>query len=297
MESLACTLAGQLKLTEGAAAGAVPASASTAVVQVITTVTETLQALAGVKQLVALDAEGVDLSRHGKISIVQIATPEQCFLLDVLGRQPTDPLVSWLGKILSDPSIVKIIHDCRMDADALHHQLGVDLINVHDTSCWHAALVPDGVDKNLNDTLSAYGLAPNKARNGSVYRTNPEFWATRPLTQAMVEWASGDVTSMFALYHCQQEHAHGLSQSKQQKIKMATSNFLSWKKADVTFVTVRNPGRFIGKGGCNIRRLQQKTGTIIYPAPTNTPGFTKRMFMVYHRDASAKCAVEEAARA
>ena len=38
--------------------------------------------------LIALDAEGVDLSREGVISIVQLATRQQCFILDVLGKGP-----------------------------------------------------------------------------------------------------------------------------------------------------------------------------------------------------------------
>ena len=37
-------------------------------------------------RIVALDAEGVDLSRKGRISIVQIATAKQVFLLDVLDK-------------------------------------------------------------------------------------------------------------------------------------------------------------------------------------------------------------------
>ena len=242
--------------------------------------------------LVALDAEGVDLSRHGEISIVQLATPQQCFLLDVLGKTAADPLVVWLGGLLGDPGVVKIIHDCRMDADALYHLLSIDLANVHDTSCWHNVL-QGGVDKNLNDTLSANGLAPNEMRDGSVYRTNPRFWATRPLTPAMVEWASGDVASMFALHLRQTERAQEGQQ--QRRIESKTASFLSWKSAEVSFVTVRNPGRFIGKGGCNIRSLQRRTATVIYGAPSSMGG--RSTFMVYHRDQSALCAVQQAARA
>lgn len=243
---------------------------------------------------IALDAEGVDLSRLGKISIVQIATPDHCFLLDVLDKEAADPLVVWLGRLLSDQSIVKVVHDCRMDADALYHHFNLDLANVHDTSVWHAELF-SSPDKNLNDTLSASGLAPNEARDGSVYRNDPSFWATRPLTATMVDWASGDVSSMFSLQ--QSQLARPCSPSQRRRIEQTTALFLSWKSADVSFVTVNHPGSFIGRGGSNIRTLQRTTNTLIYSAPSATPGYSRRMFMVYYHDPQALRKVEQKARA
>ena len=46
-------------------------------------------------RIVALDLEGVDLGRNGKISIVQISVPSRCFLLDLLGKEKDNPL--WFG--------------------------------------------------------------------------------------------------------------------------------------------------------------------------------------------------------
>ena len=272
-------------------AGSPPAEGAGA--QVVHTLCDALTTAFATATTIALDIEGVRLSRHGEVSIVQVATPEQCFLIDVLGKTPTDPLVAWLRGLLEDTAIIKVIHDCRMDADALHHLLSIDLTNVHDTSCWHATLT-GSVDKNLNDTLRANGIAPNENRNKSVYRTNPRFWATRPLTPSMVAWASGDVKSMFALHRRQMERAHGLSEHQQRGAKIATDNFLSWKAADVSFVTVRNPGRFIGSGGCNMRSLQHRTATIIYSAPASMSS-GRKSFMVYHRDSSSLLKVQRAA--
>ena len=48
-----------------------------------------------------------------------------------------DPLIKWLKIILEDQNILKIIHDCRMDSDALYHHFDIKLANVHDTSAWH----------------------------------------------------------------------------------------------------------------------------------------------------------------
>jgi exonuclease 3'-5' domain-containing protein 1 len=132
---------------------------------------------------------------------VQLSTPTSTFLVDVLDKGPDDKLVGWLRTLLEDESVTKVIHDCRMDSDALYHHLKISLVNAHDTSCWHAA---NGfVDKNLNETLQFHRLSPNVVRDGSVYKTNPAFWATRPLTQKMISWAAGDVQCMFDLYKCQ----------------------------------------------------------------------------------------------
>ncbi|RYH05581.1 hypothetical protein EON65_44315 [archaeon] len=87
--------------------------------------------------------------------------------------------------------------DCE-GADALFHILGIQLTNVHDTQCWQKAV--SGAEPNLNDTLAVYGLQANVARNSSVYKENPAFWAVRPLTSLMITWASGDVALLIDLH-------------------------------------------------------------------------------------------------
>jgi hypothetical protein len=85
-----------------------------------------------------------------------------------------------------------------MDCDALYHLHGIQVNNVHDTSCFHII-----EDSNLNNVLSCNGMSINSARDMSVYKRNPRFWCTRPLTTTMVEWASSDVKSLFALADAQ----------------------------------------------------------------------------------------------
>jgi hypothetical protein len=85
---------------------------------------------------VVLDAEGVDLSREGAISIVQLATREHRFIFDVLDKNADDSLVAWLRGILEDETVTKIIHDCRMDSDALLHHLQIRLSKVQSILFW-----------------------------------------------------------------------------------------------------------------------------------------------------------------
>jgi hypothetical protein len=127
-------------------------------------------------QLLALDCEGVDLSRIGSVCIVQVSTPSHCFLFDVLGLVPSSEIVVFLKTILEDRATTKIIHDCKMDSDALHHLLGIRLAGVHDTQVCDVLL--RGCDEyNLNQTLEQNGCRSNVARNSSVYESNPKFWS------------------------------------------------------------------------------------------------------------------------
>jgi exonuclease 3'-5' domain-containing protein 1 len=277
---------GKLGLEEGGD------SAPTRVIDAFTDLTEDLNEAFSAATLIALDAEGVDLSRLGKVSIVQVSTPKCCFLVDVLDKDPADLLVVWLRGLLENPDIVKIIHDCRMDSDAMQHLLNIKLVNVHDTSCWHTA-VSGQEDKNLNDALEYYGLRPNVFRDGSVYKTNPAFWATRPLTPQMVEWASGDVQCMFQLYQHQLKAATTLVADR---ARQSSLDFLeAASSADVGFVVAKNPGRFIGKRGANIRQLQRSSSTVIYNAPSTMQGYRRNMFMVFYRSEDALQSVERAA--
>ena len=265
------------------------------VIQELTTeVEEELRAaFAGVKKL-ALDAEGVDLGRMGEISIVQLATPRVCFLFDVLHKGSDDPLVAWLRGPLEDPMVIKIIHDCRMDSDALFHLLSITLANVHDTSCWATATLRIDRLLNLNKTLVEFGLVANTSRDGSVYADNHRFWASRPLTTQMIEWASGDVGSMFEL----QERQLGLVMSSSTKLEIEacaeamTHDYLTdARSANIATIQVTNPGRFIGKGGANLRALQARTKAMVYGRGRRG----SNLFVVYYQSPSALESVRVAA--
>jgi ribonuclease D len=239
-------------------------------------------------KLVALDCEGVDLMRSpGKVTIVQLATESHCFLLDMLDRDKHDPLVGWLRRLLEDESVEKIIHDCRMDADALKHNLNINLVNVHDTSCWEH--VATGIESQpLNAVLQAHRLASNVVRDGSVYQTNHAFWAVRPLTEQMIKWASGDLASLFDLRKQQIIQVHDTIKSR--LAREESKKFLDAGRMcmqTVTRVPSHKIGRFIGTRGANIRTLQKRTGTLIYSRGARQDN----NFAVFYRDKHGLAAV------
>lgn len=152
--------------------------------------------------LMAVDCEGVDLSRFGTLTLVSVAlNPFHVYLFDII--QPDIELqvaqLDILRGILEDPEIVKLIHDCHQDSDALSTQQKIRLENVFDTSACILTLQKaknislNNRRKKLNDSLKQYNcpVNPNRDANSNMYKENNSFWAVRPLTEFMIAYASG----------------------------------------------------------------------------------------------------------
>lgn len=93
-----------------------------------------------------LDIEGIRLSRHGSISIIQLfhLPQNRVFLIDVFLLQEAafhtaNPSGTTLRSILESPTIPKVFFDVRNDADALYAHFKVLLQNVHDVQLLEVA--------------------------------------------------------------------------------------------------------------------------------------------------------------
>jgi exonuclease 3'-5' domain-containing protein 1 len=203
--------------------------------------------------LLALDCEGIDLTREGTLCIVQLSTDQQCFLFDVMGIDINSEIALFLKEILEKDTIVKIIHDCKIDSDVLYHQLGITLAGVHDTQACHEIL-RKCADRNLNDTLLENGLRTNIVRDKKVYESNLAFWATRPMTPKMIQWASCDVLSLFNLYRVQIDKASDTQLSLFKEVSRKNASKL--RRCIVEKMTIKcEMGLFIGRNGSNMKAL------------------------------------------
>jgi hypothetical protein len=94
---------------------------------------------------------------------------------------------------------------------------------------------------------------------------------------------------MFDLYAKQIE---GVSSGIKERAQKESGDYLlQVRSASVDTVFVRNPGKFIGRGGSNLRSLQRQTSTTVYGRGVRS----EQMFVVYYRDASGLAAVKRAA--
>ena len=207
-------------------------------------------------QVLALDCEGVDLGRCGELSIIQVSSRNnRCYIFDVLKLDKTSHIVLFLKRLLENTNIVKIVHDVRMDSDALYHCLGIRLHNVHDTQAWDKII--HGREDNLNITLLRNKCTPNEERDRNVYRVNNRFWAERPITQTMIDWASGDVKYLFDLYDAQVRLVATRGGNVKSKCIDASNSRLTLRDKihQIYQIQTHKVGRFIGTGGQNIRKL------------------------------------------
>jgi DNA polymerase I-like protein with 3'-5' exonuclease and polymerase domains len=221
---------------------------------------------------IAFDVEGVNLSRVGTIELVSLAlntgTEQLVFLLDIGAKCIASKRLERIGilkRLFEAENVVKIIHDCRMDCDAMVHTLGICLKNVHDTSCYHAVITGKS-DVNLNDTLFHYGIGANTSRDKSIYNSKPRFWATRPLITHMKEWATSDVDKLARVAEIQKQRLNSseLARAKQESASYTTIVSSMKLERNVRLGRGKSVGTFIGPGGSNIRNLQKRTGTMIY---------------------------------
>ncbi|KAG8630787.1 hypothetical protein KVT40_002406 [Elsinoe batatas] len=169
-----------------------------------------------------LDLEGVNLSRHGSISLLQIwgAGLEHTFIVDVhvLGKstfERSDDNGNTLKQFLEASDIEKYFFDVRNDADALYSHFGIILAGVKDVQLLELATRRynrkrlKGLAKCIDDEKV---MSKNEAKRwqedkekvtamfdpkmGGSY----EIWNKRPiLNQDLIRYAVGDVRYLLAL--------------------------------------------------------------------------------------------------
>ena len=162
-----------------------------------------------------LDLEGINLSRNGSISIIQVflRPSSRIFLIDVLvlGRKAFDtPNGSGLTfrLVLESNSIIKVFFDVRNDSDALYSLYGVFLQNVHDLQLFEVAnRRPRGAYVNGLAKCIQYDAGLNFEAIQSVSETKQkgvllfapergglyEVFNERPMRKVIIEYCVQDV--------------------------------------------------------------------------------------------------------
>lgn len=160
----------------------------------------------------AVDCEGVDLSRHGRLCLMQLASETgevyAVDLLEVGGKEGLQE--SGLTALLESDSILKVWHDCRADCDALLHQMGVHPRGLWDTQvaeiltrrlCGYEVKYVSGCAKLLKSmgVASASCTVEQKQKMHSLFSVDGAVWERRPLPPQLVEYAKSDVAPLLDL--------------------------------------------------------------------------------------------------
>ena len=132
---------------------------------------------------VGLDTEFVwERTFYPCLGLVQLAIERECYLIDPVAIKD----MSALGELISEPSVIKILHDAQQDLMILKAASGAEPKNIFDTRLAYG-FCSDSASLSLSALLQ-------KTLNISLPKTETRAnWLMRPLTDKMFEYACDDV--------------------------------------------------------------------------------------------------------
>lgn len=138
---------------------------------------------------VAVDLEADSMYHfRERVCLVQIATPRECFVIDALKAET----LTALRPIFSEPKIRKIFHGADYDIRSLYRDFKIEVNNLFDTqlACRFLGVRETGLEAILSQRFNVT----------LVKKYQKKDWSKRPLPQAMLDYAAGDVAYLILLF-------------------------------------------------------------------------------------------------
>lgn len=222
--------------------------------------------------------EGIYHGRYGQLQLIALSVrdPEyRYFLVDVGNNISSEDAEKYmedrsivLKRLFESTMVEKVIHDCRLPSDALYHNHKIRLTNVHDTTRYYMVSTGKTVyaeELTLKMVLGNCNLAPEPfPRDNAVLQKDPKFWATRPITPTMMQWAYSRVYPLLLVaihqWSCLTTRDVNLARRRSERFcdKLRTMKL-------ATGVRLGKPTReFTGQKRKTIKHLNFKTTTYIY---------------------------------
>lgn len=201
-----------------------------------------------------IDLEGVELGRHGSISIMSLYLPciKRVYLIDIYGlKTEAFSAVNSDGKslksILESSVILKVLFDVRHDSDALFSHYGISVDGIRDVQ-----LMELGTREGAKDFLAGLDrcvekdstISPTEKKALEVIKGNGrrlfdpalggrcEIFNERPISQAIAKYCAGDVTllpDLFKVYfakldrHGEAFWEHHVLEATKERIRLSRS--------------------------------------------------------------------------
>lgn len=144
-----------------------------------------------------------------KLALLQVNDEEEIYLIDAIKIREPGQHASFL---FSD-SVVKILHSCKEDLEAIFSWTNKEMVNIFDTQIANSLL--DG-----EYTIGYQGLVEKELGiilNKNETRSN---WIRRPLSDSQLKYAALDVEYLIHLYRLQKE-------------ELSKSSKLTWLQQDI----------------------------------------------------------------
>ncbi|OWF49751.1 uncharacterized protein LOC110451282 [Mizuhopecten yessoensis] len=167
--------------------------------------------------VIAVDAEGVQLGKDGPLTLLQVGTLDHAVYLFDIHTNKDLFIQGKLQDILTSTKTEKVIHSCSDHSAALYHQFNIRLRNVFDTQVANLVIQEsEGRELasllNLEEICKKYSsVAKVEDQNDAIkdlcLREIGDYWARRPLFDEMVDYAADDVTAIVPeVYYTMKRH-------------------------------------------------------------------------------------------
>eukprot|EP00438_Fugacium_kawagutii_P017458 Skav220272 [mRNA] locus=scaffold3532:74467:75213:- [translate_table: standard] len=153
---------------------------------------------------IAVDCGGEKMGRFGKLALVQIATKDEMFLIDVEtgGKDVVQPL----KPVLTSTGLVKVFHDCREAVSLLLNQCHIPVYSVYDLQVAFAAwLEREGLEiyqASLAEIMRSFCLSVYRLHRWDRFERSEipaAKWHERPLPPQVVRKAVENVAHLLPL--------------------------------------------------------------------------------------------------
>jgi ribonuclease D len=193
---------------------------------------EALCALLSQSKVITLDTEFVRTrTLKPQLGLLQVFDGKNLALIDPVSIDD----LSTFSNILSNPNIVKVLHSCSEDLEALWYNMDVVPQPLFDTQ-FAASILDKGASigyANLVESLFSVSLDKGESRTD---------WMARPLSNNQLDYAAADVTYLMAIYD---ELSKDLDERDLRQCVFAESESLILKKtspfpAEYAYLTISN---------------------------------------------------------
>ena len=153
---------------------------------------------------IAVDCGGEKMGRFGKLALVQLATKDEMFLIDV--EMGGEDIVQPLKPVLMNVGLVKVFHDCREAASLLLNQYHIPIYSVYDLQvAFTAWLEREGLEiyqAGLAEIMRTFSLSAYRLHRWDRLERSeipsPK-WHERPLQPQVIRKAVQNVAHLLPL--------------------------------------------------------------------------------------------------
>jgi len=152
---------------------------------------------------IAIDTEFLrEKTYHAKLCLVQIATPDECVVIDPLAIDDLGPL----AELMTDVDTLKVFHACSQDMEVLCHALGSVPVPIFDTQV-AAGFLGERAQCSYHNLVSTFcGVSLPKTESLTD-------WSRRPLSPKQIEYALDDVRYLIDAYRVIESKLHSLGRT------------------------------------------------------------------------------------